>query len=571
MYAARRKGSGVRRYDYDVLIVGSGFGGSVAALRLTEKGYRVGVLEAGRRFGPDDLPRTSWDLRNFLWAPRLGLLGIQRMSLLRNVVVLSGAGVGGGSLVYANTLYEPLDPFYADPQWSGITDWRQELAPYYDQARRMLGVTRTPFETEPDRVMREVACDLGVGDSYHASEVGVWFGEPGETVPDPYFGGAGPPRSGCIRCGACMTGCRHGAKNSLDANYLYLAERNGAVIHPTHLAVEVQPLEQGGYVVTTRHPSSRSRAPRRRLRAEQVILSASALGTQRLLHAMRDRGLLSRLSSRLGHLTRTNSEAILTVVSRRVAEDLSQGIAIGSSFHADAETHIEPVRYGRGSNSMALLSTILVEGGGRMPRWVRFLGGVARHPVEFARALSVRRWSERAIIVLAMQARDNSLRVFRKRGPWGSYLWSEQGHGLPNPNWIPIAHEVAHRVARRIDGRARSTLNDALLDIPTTAHLIGGCTIGPTPDQGVIDPYQRAHGHPGLHVADGSAISANLGVNPALTITAMTERAVALWPNRGERDPRPVPGEPYRRLPPVPPRRPAVPASAPAALFYGGR
>ena len=532
---------------YDVVVVGSGFGGSVSALRLAEKGYRVGVLEAGRRFDATTLPKTSWDLRNFLWAPKLGLRGIQRITLLKDVVVLSAAGVGGGSLVYANTLYRPPAGFFADPHWAGITE--EELAPYYDLASRMLGVTTQPSMTPADVVIRRVAEDMGVGHTFRRTPVGVYFGTPGETVPDPYFGGAGPDRTGCIECGDCMIGCRVGAKNRLDLNYLYLAERSGAVVHPETTVTRVS--DQDGWRVET---------TRGVFRADQVVLSAGALGTQRLLHAMRDTGVLPALSGRLGALTRTNSEALLGAQTARVpAQPFSRGVAITSSFHPDADTHIEPVRYGPGSNAMGLLSTLLVDGGGRVPRPVRFLGQAVRHPVLLARSLSARRWSERTIIALVMQSVDNSLTVRRTRS---GRLTTGPGHGPANPTWIPVGHEAVRRIADRIGGFPGGSIGD-IFDIPMTAHILGGAVIGDSPQTGVIDPYHRVYGYPGLHVVDGSAIPANLGVNPSLTITAMAERAMALWPQAGEADPRPPVMAPYQRVEPVPPRTPAVPAHAP--------
>jgi cholesterol oxidase len=539
--------------DYDVVIVGSGFGGSVSALRLTEKGYRVGVLEAGRRFTPETLPKTSWDLRNFLWAPRLGLRGIQRITLLKDIVVLSAAGVGGGSLVYANTLYQPPRAFFDDPHWAGITDWADELAPHYDQASRMLGVTEQPTMTPSDVVIKQVAEGMGVGATFRRTPVGVFFGEPGKTVADPYFGGAGPDRTGCIECGNCMIGCKVGAKNRLDVNYLYLAERAGAVVHPETEVTALRP-EGARWVIETGTG---------RFTADQVILSAGALGTQRLLHAMRDTGVLPAVSARLGALTRTNSEALLGAQASAVpAEPYSRGVAITSSFHPDGQTHIEPVRYGPGSNSMGLLATLLVDGGGRLPRPVKFLGQALRHPYVLLRSLSVRRWSERTIIALVMQTIDNSLTVRRtKRGR----LTTAPGHGEPNPTWIPQGHEAVRRIAERIGGFPGGTVGD-IFDIPMTAHILGGATIGESPQTGVVDPYHRVYGYPGLHVVDGSAVPANLGVNPSLTITAMAERAMSLWPNKGDEDRRPPLATTYRRLDPIPPHHPAVPSHAPAAL-----
>ncbi len=541
-------------FDYDVLIVGSGFGGSVTALRLTEKGYGVGVLESGKRFAAADFPKSNWNVRKFLWFPRLGMRGIQRLTLLKDVLVLSGAGVGGGSLVYANTLYEPHDAFYDDPQWRDITDWCTELAPHFDVARRMLGAADTPRETPADGVMRHVAAHFGVEDSFRLTPVGVFFGEPGTDVPDPYFGGAGPSRAGCIGCGGCMVGCRHNAKNSLDRNYLYLAEQNGATVHPEHEAVDVRPLPGGGYAIDTRRPGAWLRTRPRTMTARHVVFSAGALGTTRLLLRLRERRSLPGLSDRVGHVVRTNSEALLGATAKSTDVDYSEGVAITSSIHPEPRTHIEPVRYPKGSNVMGFLGILLTDGGGRIPRQLRFLGNVVRHPIQFLRSLSVRRWSERTVILLVMQSYDNSLRLFLKRGR----LRSRQGHGEPNPTYIPIANEAARVAARMIDGVPGSAVNEVLFDTPTTAHILGGACIGAGPDRGVVDPYHRVFGHDGLHVIDGSAVGANLGANPSLTITAMAERAVSMWPNKGARDPRPPVGEDYRPVAPVRPAAPAV-------------
>ncbi len=551
---------------YDVVVIGSGFGGSVAALRLTEKGYRVAVLEAGRRFDETTYPETSWRLRRFLWAPRLGCFGIQRISLLKDVMVLSGAGVGGGSLVYANTLYEPLPPFFADRQWAHITDWRAELAPYYDQAERMLGVVPNPTHTPSDVEMQAVAEELGVGDTFRPTPVGVFFGEPGVEVDDPYFGGAGPKRSGCIQCGECMTGCRHGAKNTLLKNYLFLAERAGAVVHPLTTVTGVRPAPGGGYSVDTERSGGWWHGRRRTFRAEHVVFAAGTMGTQRLLHRLKADGSLPDLSDRLGELTRTNSEAILGARTFSGDADYTRGVAITSSFHPDEHTHVEPVRYGRGSNAMGLLTTALADGD-RGPRPLVWLREVARHPVLLLRNLSMRRWSEQTIIALVMQTRDNSITVTRgRRGG----LTSKPGHGEPNPRWIPQGHEVVRRLAARIGGFPGGGWND-VFDVPMTAHILGGAVIGDSPEAGVVDPYHRVFGHEGLHVVDGSAISANLGVNPSLTITAQAERAMALWPNRGEPDPRPPLGAAYEPVEAVPPRAPVVPDGAPAALRLPAR
>ncbi|MEV4132666.1 GMC family oxidoreductase [Dactylosporangium sp. NPDC049742] len=543
---------------YDVVVIGSGFGGSVTALRLAEKGYSVAVLEAGRRFADDEFPKTSWDAKRFLWAPALRCFGVQRLKLLRNVLVLSGAGVGGGSLIYANTLYRPLEQFYDDPQWRGIADWRAELAPFYDQAERMLGVSVYHRMTRADLAIKAVAERMGVGDTFHQTPVGVYFGKSGV---DPYFGGAGPLRHGCEHCGSCMTGCRVGAKNTLVKNYLHLAERLGAEVHQLTTVASVRP-EDGGYRIDTR--GTGRRRDRRAFHAAQVVFAAGALGTQELLLRMRADGQLPGLSARVGTLTRTNSESILGARSLRKDVDFTDGVAITSSFHPDAHTHIEPVRYGPGSNAMGLLQTVLTDGGPLRP--LRWFGAFFRHPIRHTRVLSVRRWSHKTVIALVMQSLDNSLNVRLRRGWTGRRkLTTSQGHGEPNPAWIPAGNHAVRLLAEEIGGMPGGSWTE-VFNIPVTAHILGGAPIGDSPEHGVVDAYHRVYGHPGLHVVDGAAVSANLGVNPSLTITAQAERAMSMWPNRGEEDPRPPLGETYVPVPAVPPANPAVPAGAPAAL-----
>ncbi|MFD9456383.1 GMC oxidoreductase [Streptomyces sp. NPDC059985] len=578
-------------YDYDVLVIGSGFGGAVSALRLTEKGYRVGVLEAGRRFTRESLPRNSWDLRNYLWAPALGLFGIQRIHLLGNVMVLAGAGVGGGSLNYANTLYVPPAAFFEDRQWASITDWRAELAPYYDQAKRMLGVRLNPTLTPSDVHLKAAAEKMGVGDSFHMAPVGVFFGDgedaggaggaaegrrvrPGQETADPYFGGAGPSRRACTECGECMTGCRHGAKNTLNENYLHLAERAGAVIHPMTTVTALSEHPDGGHRVRTVPTDHRRKGRAKVLRSRYVVVAAGTYGTQTLLHTMKDRGELPRLSDRLGELTRTNSEGLVGAQTddRRYRRrhggvgrvDFTRGVAITSSVHPDADTHIEPVRYGKGSNAMGFMTILQVPyGAHRVRSW---FARTARHPVQLMRALSNRRWSERTIIGLVMQSVDNSLTTYRKPGGIGrGLLTARQGHGAPNPVQIEEATRAASLLAEEINGFAGSNIGE-LMGTPLTAHFLGGCPIGASPREGVVDPYHRLHGHPGISVVDGSAVSANLGVNPSLTITAQAERAMSYWPNKGEPDRRPAQGEAYVRLAAVEPNRPAVPKEAFGAL-----
>ncbi|MFJ8714860.1 GMC family oxidoreductase N-terminal domain-containing protein [Streptomyces violaceus] len=576
-------------HDYDVIVVGSGFGGSVTALRLTEKGYKVGVLEAGRRFTRESLPKNSWDLKNYLWAPKLGMYGIQRIHLLGNVMVLAGAGVGGGSLNYANTLYVPPKPFFEDPQWRGITDWQDELKPFYDQARRMLGVRLNPTMTPSDVHLKAAAERMGCGDSFHLAPVGVFFGDgedadgtakakPGQEVPDPYFGGAGPARRACAECGECMTGCRHGAKNTLNENYLHLAEKAGAVVHPLTTVVSVTDDSRGGYAVATLPTDDRRKAKGRTYTARKVVLAAGTYGTQTLLHRMKAGGQLPYISDKLGELTRTNSEALVGAQTddRRYRKahgvrkaDFTRGVAITSSIHPDENTHIEPVRYGKGSNSMGGLSILQVpyaRGASGTSRVLGFLAHAAKHPLLVLRSLSNRRWSERTIIGLVMQSLDNSLTTYLKpSGAGRGLLTARQGHGAPNPKQIKAATESASALAAEINGFAGSNVGE-LMGTPLTAHFLGGCPIGASRETGVIDPYHRLYGHSGISVVDGAAVSANLGVNPSLTITAQAERAMSYWPNKGEPDLRPRQGTAYERLQPVEPKSPAVPADAFGAL-----
>jgi cholesterol oxidase len=545
--------------DYDVVIIGSGFGGSVSALRLAEKGYRVAVLEAGRRFADDELPETSWRLRRYLYAPALRCFGILRLTLLDDVLVLSGAGVGGGSLGYANTLYEPPDGFYADPRWAAIADWKSELAGPYDQAKRMLGVTINPVETKADHALRAVAEDMGVGDTYTRVPVGIFFGKRPGTADDPYFGGVGPERQACTFCGSCMTGCRVGAKNTLEKNYLHLAERAGATIFAMTTVSDVRPRPAGGFTVRTGRTGG---LRRRTFTAGQVIFAAGAVGTQRLLHRLRDTGRLPAISARLGELSRTNSESIVGARTARRDTDYSRGVAVTSSIFPAPDTHIEPVRYGRGSNLLGLISTVLIDDTGGRSRAAAGVRELIRDRRHLRLLVSPRHWSEQTMVLLGMQSVDNSITVRSQRNVFGRRrLRSRQGEGAPNPVFMPAVHEVARRTADKIDGVPLGALPE-LAGRPVTGHFTGGCAIGTDPDRSVLDPYHRLHGYEGLHVIDGSAVAANLGVNPSLTITAMAERALAMWPNAGEKDERPAPREPYRRVAPIAPHHPAVPAGA---------
>ena len=550
--------------DYDVVIIGSGFGGSVAALRLTEKGYRVLVVEAGARFDDGDFAATSWDLRRFLFMPRLGLRGIQRMDLLNNVLVLSGAGVGGGSLVYANTLYRPQDDFFATGSWAGVTDWKSRLAPYYRQAEAMLGVVTNPFESPADRVLRKVADVQGFGDTYRPTPVGVFFGDgPSEATADPFFGGVGPARSGCKNCGECMTGCRHNAKNTLVKNYLYLVEQAGAEVRPLTTVTDLRRTETG-WVISAKATAKGGFSGQ--ISGAQVIVAAGALGSAKLLQRAKATGRLPGISANLGRLTRTNSESLLGVVARTDANDFSSGSAITSSVYPSPDTHIEPVRYGRGSNFMAVMQVLMASGPrGQAPNLLRLLATSLANLGRLGKFYNFRKWSERTLILLVMQARDNSLTTFWKRGVLGQRLSSSQGHGEPNPSWVPAGHKFAREIAREVDGTAGAVVTEAF-GIPLTAHFLGGATIGESAETGVVDGYLRVFGEPGLHIMDGSTLSANPGVNPSLSITAQAEWACAHWPNQGEPDPRPALGSRFEVVPAIAPRNPVVPSEAPAAL-----
>jgi len=538
--------------DYDVVVIGSGFGGSVAALRLAEKGYKICVLEAGARFEDKDFPKTSWRLSKFIFAPRLGLKGIQRIHKLPDVFILCGAGVGGGSLVYANTLYQPSDEYFNDPQWNEITNWKAELAPWYAIANRMLGVVKNPFFSNSDRAMQQVANEMGVGDTFTLAPLGIYFGDKeGVEHPDPYFGGDGPKRKSCINCGECMTGCRHNAKNTLVKNYLYFAEKLGVEVKPLTTATSI---EVNDDVWKVKLRKSTSWLPlNSTITAHEVVVAAGAFNSQKLLHRMKSTGKLN-LSDTLGKLSRTNSESLVGAIMPNSKVDFSEGAAITSSFYPNKNTHVEPVRYGKGSNSMGLLQTIMTSSDSAAIRTKQWVKEAFKHPTLIFRILNVRKWSERSVIALVMQNINSSVTVFENRNILGKKkLSSKNDASTPNPTWIPEANEVAERIAKSNGGIAGGNIGN-LIGSPFTAHFVGGCVIGKSKKEGVIDPYHRVWGYPTLHILDGSTITANLGVNPSLTITAQAERALSMWPNKGDRDIRPGQDEPYRFINPIQPK-----------------
>ena len=547
--------------DFDVVIIGSGFGGSVAALRLTEKGYKVAVLEAGRRFSDKDFPKTSWRLNRFLYLPRLGLRGIQRIHVLPNVLVLAGAGVGGGSLVYANTLYKPPASYFEDKQWKHITDWDSELSPWYDQASRMLGVAQNPYFSPSDKAMKEVADQMGVGHTFKLAPLGVYFGDGnGVKSKDPFFGGVGPDRDGCLQCGGCMTGCRHNAKNTLPKNYLGLAEKAGAKVFPEHTVVKTEQLADGSWKITARK-SSAWFGGKHSFTASQVVVAAGTYNTQKLLHKMKLDGILPRISDQLGKLSRTNSEALTGSIMPKGGTDFSKGSAITSSFFPDDHTHVEPVRYGKGSNFMGMLQTVMTDGVNIKDRRRQWLRQVITKPSLVLRIMDVRQWSERTVVALIMQNVDSAISVTGKRGIFGYRLTSKNDSQIPNATYIPAANEVARRIAENNGGIAGGHIGD-LINAPFTAHFVGGCVIGDSISSGVIDPYHRVYNYPTMHIVDGASVTANLGVNPSLTITAQAERAFSMWPNKGETDPRPAQNSQYKKVDAVFPSKPFVPKGA---------
>jgi cholesterol oxidase len=533
--------------DFDFIVIGSGFGGSVSAHRLAEKGYKVAVMEMGRRWTPENLPKTNWQLWRWIWRPHMGLRGFFNMRLFQHVLILHGCAVGGGSVTYASTSLAPGDAIWEKGSWAGLANWKAEMPCHYATAQHMLGVVENRILGPADHMLKRAADAIGVGHTFHRAKVAVFEPPEGEkggrTYPDPYFGGEGPERTTCIACGGCMMGCTHGAKNSLDMNYLYLAEKHGAQVFPETRVVDVRPLDgkadgSEGYEVRTIKSTALFATEPRRFTCRGVVFAASALGSMDLLFRLKERGSLPAVSSRLGTRVRTNAESLIGVRVPHSREDLSQGIAIGSGIYIDEHTHIEATRYPRGSDAMGLLATVLTGGKPGFRRvllWLRVLAtALVRHPFKTIRALHPFGWARETLILLCMQTLEGHIDM-RLGRPW---FWPFQrvlvSHGPRIPTYIPQANEFARKVAQMFGGTPMSMVTEILFDIPGTAHVLGGCVMAGSRDEGVVDSRHRLFGYRNMYVCDGSVIAANLGVNPSLTICALTERAMGFIPPAAE-------------------------------------
>ncbi|OGO03319.1 MAG: hypothetical protein A2Y72_07505 [Chloroflexi bacterium RBG_13_53_26] len=525
---------------FDYVVIGSGFGGSVAAMRLSEKGYSVLVLERGKRYEDKDFARSNWNIRKFLWAPAIRCFGIQQISILNGVMVLRWSGVGGGSLGYANVLEIPDDRLFAAPAWRHLADWKSILMPYYETARRMLGVAQNPRLLEADTALKEVAAEMGRAHTFRSTNVGVFFGPEGQEMPDPYFGGEGPSRRGCNFCGACMVGCRNNGKNTLMKNYLYFAEKWGAQIRPEAEVTDIHPLmpqQSNGvrYEVVYRRSTGWLFKPSHRVRARNVVVSGGVLATLKLLFRCRDvTRMLPNISIHLGDMVRTNSEALNGVISRSSKVDYSKGVAITSVFQADEVTHIEPVRYPNGSSFMKLITMPLAASAGSIPMTLlRFLWFALRHPIDCLSAYALPGWASRTTILLVMQTTDNLMRLRLGRGAFTLFrrgLVAERDPDQTAPARIPVAHETTRKLAAKTNGMCGANIGEVLLNIPLTAHIMGGCPFGRDAAEGVVGLDCQVHNYPGLYVVDASTVPANPGINPSLTITALAEYAMSLVP-----------------------------------------
>lgn len=528
--------------DFDYVVIGSGFGGSVSALRLTEKGYSVAVLEMGRRWNASEFPGTNMDLKRFLWMPKLGWYGMQRMTLLKHVYVAHGCGVGGGSLIYANTLLVPPRHVFRDPRWPSDDDWEEKLRPHYETAKRMLGAVEAKQVCETDELLRSVVDEeLGGGQcTFRRHTVSVFYGDaPGKTVPDPFFNGEGPDRAGCIHCGECMSGCKHNAKNTLDKNYLYLAEARGAVVIPETRVTDIRPVD-GGYELAWEESTRRFKKRRGVYRAKGVVVAASVLGSVELLLKCREKGSLPNLSGELGNYVRTNAETFAGVRTTRPGVDYSKGIAITSGVNTKEGTHIEAVRWGKGHDFVGLNVTVLTKAGGPLPRWLRWMAGIVSHPIKFARTLRPKGWAQHSVLLMGMRSSPSYFRLKLRNKLSGRHVDTVLNEGDAPEAYMPDVQKVAQTLADRIGGEAQGGFAEAILNRATTAHILGGATMGRSPEDGVCDQNGRVFGYENLYVCDGSLVPANLTVNPSLTITALAEHVMSGIPARDGSAQRPV-------------------------------
>ncbi len=512
--------------DYDYVIIGSGFGGAVSALRLSEKGYKVLVIEKGKWYHSNDFPRTNWEFAKWLWLPAFRWYGIMKITIFRHVGIVSGTGVGGGSLVYANTLPIPKPAFFRSGSWAGLANWQEELQPFYALALKMLGAARNPGLFDGEATLGALAREIGQEETLQPTDVAVYFGKEGKKVSDPYFDGKGPERSACTFCGACMTGCRYNAKNTLDKNYLYLAQQHGATILAEQEVVEVKPIASDdgsdGYVVRAQ-TSTRFVKRSRTFRAKGVVFSGGVLGTVSLLLKLKET-TLPRLSNQVGKQVRTNNESLICVTQLKPVADMSKGIAIGAILHTDEHSHLEICRYGSGSGAWKLSFLPFVEGSNMLVRLFKMIADVLRHPLDYWRYFWVKDWAKSSLVMLFMQTLDSTVTFSRS---WTGGMRT-QVVGAEKPTaFIPRAIELARKMEHLMKGKAMAFGLTPLVGIPGTAHILGGAVMGESPEEGVIDRNNQVFGYQNMLVCDGSMISANPGVNPALSITALSERAMA--------------------------------------------
>ena len=514
---------------YDYIVIGSGFGGSVASLRLVEKGYKVLLLEQGKRFNPEDFPKTNWNIPKYLWVPSVRCFGFQKLSFYTTASIMSGTGVGGGSLVYANTLYIPPDEFFSNLFWHRFGDWKKILEPFYDRASFMLGRKKYSKLNTEDKVLEEVSKEMNAHDTFETVHVGVNI-DGTEQETDPYFNGLGPLRKGCIECAGCMVGCRENAKNTLDRNYLWFAEKLGLEILPETKAEKIS-YENKLYQIETTGITSFLKSKKTVFRAKGIVVAAGALGTLELLLKQKYKYVtLPALSDTLGHELRTNAETLCAVSGG--FEKLNNGLAITSVFSPDPFTHVEIVKYPDNSNAMKWFFGLSVGSAATSGRrtWKLLIKTIS-HPWLFLKTVFNFSWSTRTVIFLVMQTTDNAMKMIWKKGLFGSRMMIDNKGNKRVPAFIPVGQEVMERYARKVLGIPQNILFEVFFNRPTTAHILGGCPMSDTIETGVVDKNLKVHGYPDFYITDGSVIQGNIGVNPSLTITAVAEYCMSQIPS----------------------------------------